>query len=92
MRHQRRLARLEEHARQQRRTLSHFIPVARYPWQGDGPAADWLAALVCPCGQRACPQLSIGALLPDKAPSPEAWDEEVRQAQERTRHDLSKTS
>ena len=88
MRHQRRLARLEEHARQQRRTLSHVIPVARYPWRGDVPEADWLRSLVCPCGRLGCPQLRIGALLPMPAPSGEAWAAEVRRYQERKRNEI----
>jgi hypothetical protein len=32
----------------------------------------------CTCGQRGCPELRIGVLLPEKAPSPEAWAEQAQ--------------
>ena len=87
-----RIARLEARQRRQHRPERvHFISIVRYPWRGAEPEADWLRSLVCPCGQRACPQLRIGALLPEKAPSAEAWAAEVRRYQERQRYELSQT-
>lgn len=51
----------------------HFIPVVFSPWHLDDPDEhDWLRALVCPCGQRGCPEIRIGAMLPEKTPSDEA--------------------
>jgi hypothetical protein len=65
-----RLRRLEA---RQPEPLSHFIPLVFYPWHlGEPDETEWLRALVCPCGQRECPELRIGALLPEKAPSAEA--------------------
>ena len=46
-----------------------------------------LASFVCcSCGQRACPQLRIGAILPEKAPSAEACAEHARHYRERNHH------
>jgi hypothetical protein len=55
------------------RPKNHFVPVAFYPWHLDEAAeARWLRERVCPCGQRGCPELRIGAMLPEKAPSADA--------------------
>jgi hypothetical protein len=77
MRHiERRLHNLEvrQHHGQVR---SHFIAVVHTPWELDDAAVDrWLQEeLRCPCGVVGCEHLRIGALLPEKAPSVEAWAE-----------------
>jgi hypothetical protein len=80
MRYRQRVTRIEEY---QRRRLPprHFVMSVRVPW--DLPAGmdqdTWLRTEVtCACGQRGCPELRIGLVLPEKAPSPEAWTERVQ--------------
>jgi hypothetical protein len=76
--YQARLARLESRQRRAHPdTLTHFLSVVRVPW-GEPDEAQWLRALPCACGVVGCPHLRIGALLPDKAPSADAWAEKVR--------------
>jgi hypothetical protein len=83
MRYEIRLRRLEARRRQ---PVSHFLSVAYYPWHWGEPNDDWWRALVCPCDQRGCPELRVGASVPEKAPSPEAWAERARQYQEERPH------
>ena len=80
MRYRQRVARLEEY-RCKRRPPSHFMSVVCTPWHMNGGAIDhWLREEVaCPCGTVGCPDLRIGALLPEKAPSVEAWAERAQQ-------------
>jgi hypothetical protein len=79
MRYRQRVARLEEY-RRKRRPPSHFLSVVCTPWQMDGGAIDhWhREELACACGQVGCPELRVGALLPEKAPSVEAWAERAQ--------------
>jgi hypothetical protein len=79
MRYRQRVTRLEEY-RRTRLPPSHFLSIVRTPWDLDPADEDaWLQTLVCACGQVGCPELRIGALVPEKAPSPEAWGERVQQ-------------
>jgi hypothetical protein len=59
---------------------AHFIAILQFPW--DLHAEDeerWLAEqLACDCRPN-CPGKRVGALLPEKAPSAEAWAERCRQ-------------
>jgi hypothetical protein len=80
MRYRQRVTRIEEY---QRRRLppSHFVMSVRVPW--DLPAGmdqdTWLREEVtCACGQQGCPELRIGLVLPEKAPSAEAWTDRVQ--------------
>lgn len=79
MRYERRLRQLE--ARRQQ-SVSHFIAIVYYPWHQREPDHDWRRVVVCPCGQRGCPELRISAILPEKAPSAEAWAERARRYRE----------
>ena len=68
-----RVKRLEQRQRQQHPPeLAHFISMAFQPWE-EPDRERWLAGLTCPCGAVGCPELRIGVLLPEKAPSAEAW-------------------
>jgi hypothetical protein len=79
MRYRQRIVRLEEY-RRTRLPPSHFLPIVRTPWDLDHvDCDDWLQTLVCACGQVGCPELRIGALLPEKAPSAQAWGDRVQQ-------------
>jgi hypothetical protein len=63
--------------------LAHFISVVYQPWEE--PDRDrWLAGLTCPCGAVGCPELRIGVLLPEKAPSAEVWQERCQEYARRT--------
>jgi hypothetical protein len=79
MKYRQRLIRLETYQRQ-RNGRSHYLSVVQYPWNlPDGDRDRWLREdLLCACGQVGCPLLAIGALLPAKAPSAEAWTERVQ--------------
>jgi hypothetical protein len=79
MRHRQRLVRLEEHQRK-RHGRPHHLSVVQYPWDlPDGDRDRWLREeLPCVCGRVGCPLLTIGALLPAKAPSGEAWTERAQ--------------
>ena len=79
MRDQQQVARLEEY-RRKRRPPGHCLRVVSTPGHLDGGAIDhWLREeLACACGQVGCPELRIGALLPEKAPSVEAWAEHAQ--------------
>jgi hypothetical protein len=81
-----RLRRLE-HAHQGRIGAQHWIPVLFYPWDlPDEAKAAWLAEqLACTC-RPGCSGKGYGALMPAKAPSPEAWAERARQYSERRAH------
>jgi hypothetical protein len=84
VRYEARLRRLETH---RQRPVSHFLSIVRIPWdveEADEP--DWLRGLRCSCGQRACPQLRIGVILPEKAPSAEVWAERALHYRERHHH------
>jgi hypothetical protein len=83
MRYESRLRGLEARPRQ---PVSHFLSMVRYPWHRGEPDHDWRRGLVCPCGQRGCPKLRIGAMVPEKAPSPEAWAARARQYQKGSPH------
>jgi hypothetical protein len=61
---------------------SHFLMSLQVPW--DLPAGmdqeTWLAeGVICPCGRRECPEFRIGLVIPEKAPSAEAWAERAQQ-------------
>ena len=77
MRYRARVVKLEEY-RRTRRPPSHVLSVVFQPWE-EPDRERWLAGLTCPCGAVGCPELRIGALLPAKAPSAEAWQARVRQ-------------
>jgi hypothetical protein len=79
MRHRQRVVRLEEHQRKRNGRL-HPLAVVQYPWDlPEGDRDRWLGEeLPCTCGQVGCPLLIIGALLPVKAPSAEAWAERAQ--------------
>jgi hypothetical protein len=79
MRYETRLRRLEA---RRLRPVSHFLSSVRYPWYRDEPDHEWRRGLVCPCGQRGCLELRVGAMVPEKALSPEAWAARARQYQE----------
>jgi len=68
-----RVKRLETHERRSHLPeLAHFMSIASQPW--DAPDREqWLAGLTCPCGVVNCHDLTIGAILPEKAPSADAW-------------------
>jgi hypothetical protein len=53
---------------------AHVIPILPYPWHLDAEDQEaWLAEqLACNC-QPDCPGKRVGALVPEKAPSAEAW-------------------
>jgi hypothetical protein len=74
-----RITRIEAYRR--RVPPSHFLASVRVPWdlpEGMGQET-WLAEEVtCPCGQRACLEFRIGLVIPEKAPTAEAWAEWVQ--------------
>jgi hypothetical protein len=80
-----RIACLEARQRRQHPAGEHFISVVRVPWGED--SADDLAALSCLCGQVGCPDRRIGRLVPDKAPSSQAWVERVQAYEARKRRE-----
>jgi hypothetical protein len=57
---------------------SHLLPVVYDPW----PEADqerWVREeVVCAWGEKGCPQMAGGALLPENAPSAEMWTARVQ--------------
>jgi hypothetical protein len=59
--------------------VRHRIPVLFYPWDLPDEARDaWLAEqLACTCRPN-CPGKGYGALVPQKAPSVEAWAQRAR--------------
>jgi hypothetical protein len=83
MRYESRLRRLEA---RRVRPVSHFVSIAYYPWHRGEPDDAWLRGLVCPCGRWGCPEFRIGAILPEKAPSADAWAERARQYREGYHH------
>jgi hypothetical protein len=89
MRYRQRVTRLEEY-RRTRLPPNHFVMSVRVPWDlPDGMDQEtWLREAVrCACGQLRCPEMRIGLVLPEKAPSPQAWCERAQQyyAQRRVR-------
>jgi hypothetical protein len=73
--HRHRLTALERRQRRQHPPkLAHHLPIAYQPWD-ETDRERWLAELRCPCGVSGCPELNVGCILPEKAPSPEAWAE-----------------
>ena len=75
MRYRQRVMRIEEY-RRRRMPPSHFVVSVHVPWDlPRGMNQDtWLREEVtCACGQRGCSELRIGLVLPEKAPSAEAW-------------------
>jgi hypothetical protein len=79
MRYRHRIVRLEEY-RRTRLPPSHFLAIVCTPWDLDPVDEDeWLQTLVCACGRVGCPELRIGALVPEKAPSAQAWSERVQE-------------
>jgi hypothetical protein len=79
MKYRQRLIRLETYQRQ-RNGRPHHLSVVQFPWDLPNGGRDrWLAEeLPCTCGQVGCPLLTIGVLLPAKAPSLEAWTARVQ--------------
>jgi hypothetical protein len=78
MRYRHRIVRLEEY-RRTRLPPSHFLSVVCTPWDlAHADLDDSLQTLMCPYGQRGCPDLQIGALVPEKAPLAAAWSERVQ--------------
>jgi hypothetical protein len=80
MRYRQRVTRIEEY-RRRRMPPSHFLMSVQVPW--DLPAGmdqeTWLAEeVICPCGERGCPEFRIGLVVPAKAPSVEAWAERAQ--------------
>jgi hypothetical protein len=69
-------ARLQRLEAPQRRTgpVSHFVPAVFSPSHlHEAGEARWLRdEVICACGRRGCPELQVGVLLPEKAPSDEA--------------------
>jgi hypothetical protein len=75
-----RMTRLEEY-RRRRMPPSHFVVSVRVPW--DLPRGidqeTWLQEeVLCTCGQKGCHEMRIGLVLPEKAPSSEAWAERAQ--------------
>ena len=60
-------------------TNPHFISVLQYPWDLDHDAREaWIAEqLTCDCSPT-CPGKRVGAILPEKALSVEAWAERAQ--------------
>jgi hypothetical protein len=56
------------------RAEKHWVPDLFYPWELPNDMREtWLAEQIrCDCSP-ACPGKRIGAILPKKAPSAEAW-------------------
>jgi hypothetical protein len=80
MSYRQRIIRLEEY-RRKRLPPSHFLTIVRVPWPlpAGMDQLTWLEEQVmCACGLVGCPELRIGAILPEKA-SKEAWTEEAQQ-------------
>jgi hypothetical protein len=69
-----RVRRLEERQRRRCPPGQHFVSIVRVPWDVDEDDQDrWLREEVTSaCGCCSCPELQIGAMLPEKAPSAEA--------------------
>jgi hypothetical protein len=75
MRYRQRITRIEAY-RRRRTPPSHFLMSVRVPWDllvGMDQATWLVEEVTCPCGQRDCPEFRIGLVLPEKAPSAEAW-------------------
>ena len=90
MRYRQRVMRIEEY-RRCRMPPSHFVVSVHVPWDlPRGMNQDtWLQEdVLCTCGQKGCHEVRIGLVLPDKAPSPEAWAERAQAyyAQRRGHH------
>lgn len=71
MRYKSRVERLETYHKK-RQPPSHCIPVAFYPDpMTDAELERWHREKVtCSCGKKACPELRIAVLLPEKEPMP----------------------
>jgi hypothetical protein len=65
----------------QRHGRPHHLSVVQYPWPlPEGEQDRWIREdLKCACGQAGCPEMTIGVLVPAKAPSAEAWSARVQQ-------------
>jgi len=85
---EKRISRIEAY-RHTRDREGHWTPVLFYPWDLPHDAQDtWLTErLACACTP-GCPGKHYGALLPEKAPSVEAWAERAQayDAQRRGSH------
>jgi hypothetical protein len=80
MRYRQRVTRLEGY-RRRRMPPSHFVSSVYVPWElPEGMDQEtWLQEEVtCACGERRCPEMCVGLVLPEKAPSPEAWAQRAR--------------
>jgi hypothetical protein len=80
MRYRQRVTRIEEYQRKQP-PLSHFRMSVRVPWKlpPSMDQATWLREEVpCTYGEQKCPEMRIGLMLPEKAPSIQAWTERVQ--------------
>jgi hypothetical protein len=51
---------------------AHYRSVVNQPWEVRD-REPWLAELTCPCGVVGCDQMTIGVIVPEKAPSADAW-------------------
>jgi hypothetical protein len=80
MRYRQRVTRIEEYQRK-RLPLSHFLIPVRVPWNlpPSMDQATWPREEVpCTCGEQKCPEMRIRLMLPEKAPSIQAWTEWVQ--------------
>lgn len=75
---EKRISRIESYQRDHN-SEGHWIPALFYPWDLPNDVQDvWLTErLACACTP-GCPGKRYGALLPEKAPSVEAWAERVQ--------------
>lgn len=80
---EKRISRIEAY-RQDRAREGHWIPILFSPWDLPDDAQElWLAEqLACVC-RPGCPGKRCGALLPQKAPSVEAWTQRAREYYQR---------
>jgi hypothetical protein len=81
-------ARLERLEAGYRPPKNHCVLIVSVPWSLDETdQARWLREdVTCACGRQGCPALRISLLVPERAPSDEAWAERAAQYREENRY------